>query len=95
MPRKSPYKHKVRNHIRSGKPVINYQRGKGEQKKINNIIKNYSHGGGSYNVSIFYDSGSEKLTIPAVTPISALDMGIELRKQSNIPKRLVIRRGQK
>jgi len=46
--RKSPFKHHVKKHVRKGKPVTDYERGKGNQPKKptmghkpQNVIANY------------------------------------------------------
>ncbi|MFX0209080.1 MAG: hypothetical protein ACFFDT_24060 [Candidatus Hodarchaeota archaeon] len=71
MPRKSPYQHEVKGHIRSGMKIHKYKRGKGKKpSKPRKIIRKAEQK--SFNVKI--DDRNYK--IEAVTFASALNMGL-------------------
>lgn len=90
MTRKSPVKHKVKSHTRSGIAVKNYERGKGkrvEKEKTMHITANIG-----YNVSFWFSNGSrETFNLPEKTIGSALRAGISKIQQPLIPVRAQIR----
>lgn len=88
--RKSPYRHKVRNHIRNRRPVRQYERGKGDKPFTN--PRRRVVGGlnlGEFDISIFYvGEVSELFSVKAKNRVGALDIGLEARDKP-LPPRLV------
>ena len=98
MTRKSPYKHHVRKHIRKGKPVHDYDRGKGNKPSL---IRPFSIGGSTpYIVKVTYpDTSSETVNVSSSgrnpAPIAfrnALNIGVEMRRLIKPPKIISVRR---
>jgi len=96
--RKSPYRHKVREHKRKGRPVRSYVRGKGEKPHKDRA---YLVGESKYSVKVVYpDHTSEYVQVPPIgrakLPFAfrkALDVGIELRRYIKQPVIVSVRRG--
>lgn len=96
--RKSPYHHKVRNHIRQNRPVRQYERGKGD-KPFSNPGRRRVVGGtsmGEFDISIFYiDEPSERFSVDAKDYRKALGAGIEMRDKPLPPRTIRMRMGRK
>ena len=90
--RKSPYRHPVKSHVRSGNTVTNYVRGKG--KKAGNPSPSRAGGGGvKYRVQIFYPSGSESYGVEGTTYVGALKSGLTHLETDATPSRVHLKRG--
>ena len=90
--RKSPYRHPVKSHVRSGNRVTNYERGKG--KKAGNPSPSRGGGGGvRYSVQVFYPSGSEAHNVGSSTYVGALKSGLNRLETEDAPIRVHLRRG--
>ena len=95
--RKSPYKHTVKDHIRSGRQVKNYLRGKGNKTAV---TKKFSLGSSPYIVKVTYlDRSSETVDVSPskkrdVTTVfrNALNIGVELRRYIKPPIIVSVRR---
>ncbi len=96
--RKSPFKHDVKNHVRKGRPVVQYERGKGDQAKKSKR-KSRVVGGGSnssssvYDVTIIYDGSSERFDVDARNYLGALGGGLSDRDRVDSPSIVRMRRG--
>jgi len=92
--RKSPYRHKVRSHIRKGRPVRSYMRGKGPKPYLANPVRRLrKFSRTSFMVRIEYpDYSSENFSVRARTFVDALDRGIIERKQFKIPLTISLRK---
>jgi len=92
MKRKSPYKHSVIPHVRSGGKVRRYERGKGGKPKAqsSNIL---GKRGVNYRVQVFYPSGSETHNIGGTTYVGALKSGLSHLQAEGAPYRVHLRRG--
>ena len=86
--RKSPFKHHVKSHIRSGKRVHDYDRGKGKQpKKLANPMMNKTKKSDTnHTVIIKYNkSSSEKIQVNAKNHPNAIDKALNMRKSTEFP----------
>lgn len=92
MTRKTPYKHPVKNHVRSGAKVRNYERGKGKKPKVFSI-KRQGRGGVNYGVQIFHAGGSERYNVAAGTYVGALKTGLNYLQDEGAPYRVHLTRG--
>jgi len=92
MTRKTPYKHPVKTHIRSGAKVRNYERGKGRKSK-DSSLKRLGGGGVNYRVQVFYPSGSESHNVGGVTYVGALKSGLTYLQAEGAPYRVHLKRG--
>ena len=100
MRRKSPYRHDVREHKRSGKngayPVHKYKRGKGDEPPHNPRRRRVVGGmnpGGLFDVSVFYvGEASERFSVDAKDYGGALGEGIESRDKSLPPETIKLRK---
>ncbi len=88
-PRKSPHEHGVNSHVRSGKPVQNYRRGKGDKPlrspRRSRVVGNTPLEG-PYNITVSYISTSERFSVDAKNYLGALDRGLEQRDSIERPK---------
>jgi len=103
--RKSPFKHKVREHTRAGRPVQRYVRGKGKkprqltkhnksrvvgQTRAKSVIGDL--GFRNFDVDIEYLQGSsERFTVRSPNYPSALNSGMSRRKSIDDPKKIWIK----
>ncbi len=99
MKRRSPYRHKVRNHVRNKRPVRNYERGKGDKLASNPRRRRVVGGslsppGGPYDVTIVYVGSSERFDVDAKDYLGALDSGLEGRGEIEPPQMIRMRRGR-
>ena len=88
MTRKSPYKHPVSAHTRSGKPVTNYVRGKGDQviKQRSSRVVGGNPSSSPYDVTISYPSSSEKVHVDdAKDNVGAFDNSMVSREKTEVP----------
>ena len=92
-PRKSPYKHPVNSHVRSGKPVTNYVRGKGDQviKPRSSRVVGDNPSSSPYDVTVNYVSSSEKIHVDAKDNVRAFDSGMVSREKTDTPMSVKIR----
>ena len=92
MTRKTPYKHPVKTHVRSGVKVKNYERGKGNKPKdsSSNILGGR---GVNYRVQVFYPSGSEAHKVGGSTYVGALKSGLNHLQADGTPYRVHLKRG--
>jgi len=90
MRRKSPYRHPVRSHTRSGVKVGKYERGKGPKPKPPSRTHPSMQGG--FTVSLYFDHESESHSVRAKTYVMALNAGLGMIQTSEIPDRIRIRR---
>lgn len=96
MKRKTPYKHDVRNHLRGGKPVNKYERGRGGKPKVTRKSRVVggslpSHGSSTYDVTVSYAGSSEVLNVDARNYLGALDAGLAGRDKIERPKSVRMR----
>jgi len=103
--RKSPYRHRVREHKRQGHPVHSYERGKGDKptlskkRRLSTYVRKEKvpspkSKSTSFNVKVEYpDYSFETFDVVAPSFVHALDRGIEERKQLKIPIIVAMRRG--
>ena len=91
--RKTPYKHPVSAHTRSGKPITNYVRGKGDKptKSRRSRVVGESPLSSEFDVTVSYISTSEKIPVEAKNYIIAFGRGVELREKTEDPVRVKIR----
>lgn len=95
--RKSPYRHDVSNHVRQGRPVQKYERGRGGKPALNprrrrvvGGVSPLSH----YDVTIVYvGTEEERLDVDAKDYVSALDSGMGSREGIQSPRKIRLRRG--
>lgn len=97
--RKSPYQHKVRNHIRQNRPVRQYERGKGDKPASNPRRRRVVGGsqnpaGAPYDVTIIYVGASERFDVDAKNYLGALDGGLADREEIEPPRIIRMRRGR-
>jgi len=95
--RKTPYRHKVRNHVRQNRPIRNYERGKGGQPSSNPRRRRVVGGsvnpsGGPYDVTIVYVGSSERFDVDAKDYVGALDSGLGGRAEIEPPRMIRMRR---
>ena len=94
MTRKSPIKHEVRPHERSGITVHKYERGKGGKPSRRTVVRPRL-GSPDYLVTLYFDVGSESHRFPATTLTDAAQQGIRSLQTPKIPRRMRIRRTKK
>lgn len=101
--RKSPYKHDVREHIRNGRTVLTYERGKGDQKKkkkrrerkqVEDVVKKREpRKSGEYDVRVEYpDKSYENVMVQASNYHSAIKVSHDTRTKLRAPMMLRLRR---
>lgn len=92
--RKSPYKHKVREHTRQNRPVVQYERGKGKQMfspRRSRVIG--GNPGDTFDMTFFYiGEPREEFPVEAKNYGDALSAGIEMRDKPLPPKVIKMRR---
>lgn len=103
MPRKSPHKHKVKEHTRQGRRIAEYERGKGKKpsrkirRKTKKVVVGKKRGKiesdfTKFVFTIIYQEGKEeRSTIKSSGYFSALDDGLRKRKRTDPPHRIRIR----
>lgn len=91
MKRRSPYRHPVRGHKRSGVDVKNYERGKGSKPK-QKIKTRIPLKGGDFTVLIYFDRERESHPVRAKTYTEALNAGLRMIQTPEIPDQIRIRR---
>jgi len=89
--RRSPYRHPVRSHIRSGVEVKKYERGKGSKPKRTQRTRIPARGG-DFTVIVFFDGERESHPVKAKTYTDALNSGLNRIQTPEIPQRIRIRR---
>jgi len=89
--RKSPYRHPVKSHTRSGIKVSHYERGKGSKPKQPLRIRKPLNGG-DFTVIVFFDGERESHPVKAKTYTDALNSGLNRIQTPEIPQRIRIRR---
>lgn len=89
MKRKSPYRHPVRSHTRSGIHVGKYERGKGSKPKPR---RRDPSTGKKFTVIAHFGRGRESLPVRANTYSTALREGLGMIQTPEIPDRIMIRR---
>jgi len=92
MTRKSPYKHPVKSHVRSGMKVKKYERGQGNRPN-NSTSREVGRGGVNYGVQVFYPGGSESYSVEGATYVGALKSGLVRMKAEAAPYRVHLKRG--
>ena len=92
MPRKHPYRHPVKSHVRSGNRIRNYKRGKGDKPR-GSSKNSLGRGGVNYSVQVFYSSGSEAHNVGGSTYVGALKSGLNRLETEDAPIRVHLRRG--
>ena len=92
MKRKTPYRHPVKSHVRSGNRVTNYERGKGNKPK-GASKSSLGRGGVNYSVQVFYPSGSESYSVGGATYVGALKSGLSHLDADGTPYRVHLKRG--
>jgi len=92
--RKTPYRHKVREHVRSspkGKvvKVREYERGKGEPRKKVNVftkVKKFTKSSPrGFFLIINYPDGKESFEVKASSYLDAVSNGLIMRKRVDMP----------
>lgn len=84
MTRKSPYRHPVRNHIRSGVQVGKYIRGQGKPS-IETPIQNQHHNSLWFVQWSFRDEKDEVITVNANTATNAVRKAMGIFRTPKIP----------
>ena len=102
--RKSPIRHRVREHKRLGRPVHSYMRGEGDKSTISKRKKLAPYNlrdktssskfeSTSFNVRVEYpDFSVEALNVIASNFVRALDQGLEERRRLKIPISVALRK---
>jgi len=93
--RKSPYKHNVSGHFRSGKFIDNYDRGKG--RKPAEPARKPSLGRSSdtgFKVTMYYPGGRRTLPVKAGTFTEAIMRGFD-QADGGDPSHVMVRRGRR
>lgn len=90
MTRKSPYKHHVKKHIRRGRSVTDYDRGKGKQPKQPQVGKkptlSYKQSSSNFIVNIRYTSiTAERIPVHAVNAAQAIEQAMIMRRNIEEP----------
>ena len=92
--RKSPYRHRVKNHVRNGHSVNEYRRGKGKKPKfVKPIVVGAKNVGvfSRWDVKIEHDDGSkETFRTDSNTFLHALNRGLSRRKSMKGVKSLTL-----
>lgn len=94
--RKTPYKHQVKNHTRSGRPVRSYERGKGRkprQPRKTSRSKKVVVGGAYSTIRIeleYFERSKEKFELKTNRYDSALSQGLSKRKNVEDPKTITL-----
>lgn len=91
-PRKTPYRHKVRSHLRDGVGVSSYVRGDGEKPSQPKAPKTPGKGKAKYNVSFFFDGSRETYNVASGSLTAAIKEAIPRIQRPQIPQRAQIRR---
>jgi hypothetical protein len=73
MPRRSPYRHPVKSHLREGRRVHKYVRGEGSAPR--RVIGSHA-GGGGYSVTVEGGGRSESFTVQAGGLPEAMSTGL-------------------
>jgi len=89
--RKSPIKHNVKSHTRTGVQVSRYERGKGSRPAQRTTVR-ARLGSPDYRVTLYFDVGSESHRVPATTLTDAAQQGIRSIQTPSVPRRMRIRR---
>lgn len=94
--RKSPHEHQVGHHVREGRIVRDYQRGKGDKpiRTRRSRVVGETNPIEPYDITIFYDRTKEKLNVDAKDYIGALDSGLAYRDEIQPPKIIRMRKGR-
>ena len=91
--RKSPYRHKVRAHIRAGRRVRSYERGKGKPPANPGRKRNPRFSTKTYKYDITFEFPyyrRDKAVIYAPDPVSALRTVMTVKRMKEFPKRVII-----
>jgi len=92
--RKSPYKHNVSGHFRSGKFIDNYDRGKGRKPAEPARRPSLGHGSPDtgFKVTFYYKEGRAVQPVKAGTFTEAVIQGFQVLNPPSPPRRVSIRR---
>lgn len=91
MDRKPPYKHPVRGHIRGGKYVEHYERGKGHPRE-KNMGKVKPRGRSTYQVVFMFPSGGREQYNASGTASGALRSALASIQRGEVPVKAILRR---
>lgn len=91
-PRKTPYRHEVSPHIRAGKPIGSYERGKGKKPNQSNTAPRVvGKSGSSYIVTLSGGGVSETYRCSG-SPVSALKEAVGKIQKPFVPTKATLRR---
>jgi len=94
MTRKSPIRHPVSSYTKyDGTRVDNYERGKGTRPRERRAKPQIRGKGVEYNVTLFFDEGSESHKIDGGSLTDAAYGGLRLMQKPSVPRRMRIKRG--
>jgi len=94
MTRKSPIRHPVSSYTKyDGTRVDNYERGKGTRPRERRTKPNIRDPGVEYNVTLFFDEGSESHKIDGGSLTEAAYDGLKRMQKPSVPRRIRIKRG--
>lgn len=88
--RKPPYKHPVRGHVRSGKYIDHYERGKGKKPGEAQNVKPKLAAGSMYNVVFSFTDGSTESYNGRGTATAALRQAMTRIQRAMVPKRATL-----
>ena len=95
MTRKSPIRHPVSSYTKyDGTRVDNYERGKGIRPRESRTKPQIRGTGVEYNVTLFFDGGSESHRIDGGSLTDAAYSGLRLMQKPSVPRRMRIKRGK-
>ena len=94
MTRKSPIRHPVRSYTKyDGTRIDNYERGKGTRPRERRTKPQIRGTSVEYNVTLFFDEGSESHRIDGGSLTDAAYGGLRLMQKPSVPRRIRIKRG--
>ena len=92
MTRKTPYKHPIHSHTRSGVTVQKYERGRGRPSPRAQPLNMKQHGSAQYNVTFYFSEGSETYNVGGGTLTGSLREAIPRIQRPEVPQHAQIRR---
>lgn len=92
MKRKTPIKHVVKPHTRSGVTVHKYERGKGNPPKQSRDMRTSLHGSNAYNITFFFPSGGSETYNASGTVSGAVRSAVARIQRPEVPHRAQVRR---
>lgn len=96
MTRKSPYRHDVGGHTRSGRPVSPYERGKGAKPRTRSRprrVVGSTKADTGYSITVGYPTGpGDSFNVEASSFLEAIDQGV--KRSSKAPTFIRMRRGK-